>query len=262
MLRKLMKYEIRATARWFIPLYAALLIFTLINRFLLTVGPFDYKISMTAWQIVGILSGIIYVSLFMGIMVVSLVVGIQRFYKSLLGDEGYLMFTLPVKTWKLVMSKLLVTMLWHLLSSIIGICSILLHITHRNVGEFGELLALIQKYVGPVGYVSIPLVVLASVAMGIIQMYTAIALGHLFRKHKILASFGMYVVISTLSQMVFMLVMPFFMDVILSNALRSTVPTPAQINTMILVIFAVFAALTAAGYIATNAILKQRLNLE
>ena len=34
MLGKLMKYEIKATARLFLPLYAALLVFSLINRFL------------------------------------------------------------------------------------------------------------------------------------------------------------------------------------------------------------------------------------
>ena len=37
------------------------------------------------------------------------VVTIQRFYKGLLGQEGYLMFTLPVKNWQLVFSKALVS---------------------------------------------------------------------------------------------------------------------------------------------------------
>lgn len=262
MLRKLMKYEIRATARWFIPLYAALLIFSLINRFLLNSGRLESEAIMNAWQIATILSMVIYGILFFGIMVVTFIVVIQRFYKSLLGDEGYLMFTLPVKTWKLVMSKLLVAMLWNLLSAIIGMCSVLMHITYQDIRDFSESLAMLQKYLGIAGYISIPLLVLASFAFSIIQMYTAIALGHLFRKHKLLASFGMYIVISTLCQLVFILVFPFFMNTFLSHVLNSTTPTPVQINTLILVSCAVFAALSAAGYIATNAILKQKLNLE
>ena len=88
------------------------MIFALINRLLLYSGWLDSKAVANAWQIAGILSMIIYGFLFFGIMVVSLVVVIQRFYKSLLGDEGYLMFTLPVETWKLVMSKLLVAIFW------------------------------------------------------------------------------------------------------------------------------------------------------
>lgn len=262
MLRKLMKYEIKATARWFIPLYAALLIFAFINRFLLNAGPLVSKAAMNARQIAGALSMIIYGSLFLGVMAVSFVVVIQRFYKSLLGDEGYLMFTLPVKTWKLIMSKLLVAMLWNLLSAIIGLCSILLHITFRDILEFGEIFTAIQKYLGAVGYISIPLFGLAALAFGIIQMYTAIALGHLFRKHKLLASFGMYLAINTLSQMVFILIMPFFMNTILSQVLYSALPTPAQINMPILVFGAAFAALAALGYFATSIILKRKLNLE
>ena len=35
MLARLMKYEIKATARWFLPLYATMLIIALINRFTL-----------------------------------------------------------------------------------------------------------------------------------------------------------------------------------------------------------------------------------
>jgi uncharacterized membrane protein YecN with MAPEG domain len=265
MLRKLMKYEIKATARWFIPLYAALLIFASINRLLLDTGRLDSKFVINAWQIAGFLSKLIYVSLFWGIMVVSFVVVIQRFYKNLLGDEGYLMFTLPVKTWKLVMSKLLVAMLWNILSAIIGLGSILLHVTPRDILEFGELFAMVQKYLGIVSYIPIALFLLAALAFGIIQMYTAIALGHLFRKHKLLASFGMYVAINTLSQLAYILVIlivPLFMNTILFQVLYSSAPTADQINALILVTCVFFAALAVVGYIATNAILKRKLNLE
>lgn len=205
---------------------------------------------------------IIYCTLFLGIIVVSLVVIIQRFYKNLLGDEGYLMFTLPVKTWKLVMSKLLVAIFWILLSAVIGWGSILMNATRDNLNDLGELFKSFLNYFGTDGCILILLLVLAALVFSIIHMYTAIALGHLLKKHKLLASFGMYVAINTLVQMVFILIMYLFWNTTLYRLFFSSVPTAAQINMLILFGCVFFAVFAAAGYIATNVILKRRLNLE
>ena len=42
------------------------------------------------------------------VMIVTLIIIIQRFYKNLLCDEGYLMNTLPMSVWKNITSKLVV----------------------------------------------------------------------------------------------------------------------------------------------------------
>ena len=53
-----------------------------------------------------------------------------RFYKNFFTDEGYLMFTLPVKTSDLILSKTLVAVIWRLISflfiilSVFGIASV------------------------------------------------------------------------------------------------------------------------------------------
>ena len=204
----------------------------------------------------------IYVFLFIGIMVVTLVVMIQRFYKSLLGDEGYLMFTLPVQTWKHLVNKLLIAILWNLLSAAIGMVSIMLLVPAQELKELGSLLMYIKEYLGTMGYFSIPLLFLASIVFSIVQMYTAIALGHLFRKHKLLASFGMYIGINTVSQIVFILIILFFQYYLTS--LSGPVPSlhPSHINMLILVTGIILAVLTAVCFIVTNIILKRRLNLE
>ena len=38
---------------------------------------------------------------------------IQHFYRNLFSNEGYLMFTLPVKPWQLLLSKTLTTLMWY-----------------------------------------------------------------------------------------------------------------------------------------------------
>ena len=261
MLAKLLKYELKATARWFMPLYAALVLFALISRFLLYNDPFVKNEATGFLQIVRILSMSVYVFLFVGIMVVTFVVIIQRFYKSLLGDEGYLMFTLPVQTWKHIMSKLLIAMLWNLSSAVVGLCSIMLLIPAQDLADFGLLFTGINEYFGTIGYFTILFLMLASLVFGIIEMYTAIALGHLFRKHKLLASFGMYIGLNTISQMAFILIVPFFLNTIgsLSEPLHIT---PGRLNTLILITGIIFAVLSAICYILTNIILKRKLNLE
>ena len=47
-----------------------------------------------------------------GVCLMSLVLMVQRFYKNLLGDEGYVMFTLPVSIHQQVWSKLIVSAVW------------------------------------------------------------------------------------------------------------------------------------------------------
>ncbi len=73
--------------------------------------------------------GILYLLLFalwvaMGVLTVVSI--IQRFYKNLLGDEGFLMFTLPVSSTTLLGSKMLAAMLWTIASSMVGMLSFFL----------------------------------------------------------------------------------------------------------------------------------------
>ena len=88
MLGKLLKYEIKATARLFLPLYAALLVFSIINRFL---NPFAISKpidNMSAQLFIGIISMTFYYVLLVGTLVMTVVIMIQRFYKNLLGMKG------------------------------------------------------------------------------------------------------------------------------------------------------------------------------
>lgn len=54
--------------------------------------------------------------LFMAAFVLTLIIQIQRFSKNLLGDEGYLMFTLPASVSQHITAKLVVAVLLDVLS--------------------------------------------------------------------------------------------------------------------------------------------------
>ena len=113
MLRKLMKHEFRATGRIMLPLYLILLA-TAIGANFSTRGLLE-----TDYQVLDLLVGLLVVAFAVAIIavcVMSMVVMVQRFYKNLLQDEGYVMMTLPVSVHQQVWSKLIVSAVWFALS--------------------------------------------------------------------------------------------------------------------------------------------------
>jgi len=130
MLGKLMKYEFKACGRIFFPLYLGILLLAAINGVYLGVN-FKNEVvdglSMNpiAYNTQGILM-LVLVALFVALFVITIVLTIQRFKKNLLDEEGYLMFTLPVKSSSLILSKLLVALIYAIISAIVASLSFII----------------------------------------------------------------------------------------------------------------------------------------
>ena len=183
MLGKLMHYELEATGRTFLPLYGGILVVSAINALFM------------AWQLpagIGI-STLVLVSLYVALMVVFAVITVTRFYKNLLGDEGYLMNTLPVKPGHLILSKLLVSLLWVVLSGVVAVLTAMLllagSINWGNLSQYlGQIFQLIGEVVAkmpPEGWqvmgtmVLLLLYLLAMVIQMIMQAYASMCLSQL-----------------------------------------------------------------------------------
>lgn len=269
MLGKLLKYETKATARLFIPLYLTIIVFAAINRFLFPMGEISGK-SPIIYNLVMTISMFIYATLIIGLVVMTLFVLIQRFYKSLLGDEGYLIFTLPVQTWKHILGKLIIAMFWTILSIIVAFFSIMI-ISSRTVPTseianglaeaFRQFIQYFGGYAFPIGLEAVVLMLL-SLASAILTVYAAIALGHLFNKHKLLISFGMYILLRTVSQIIMSIsaVILFSQDIFKPAGVY--IPGIPLISGFLFTFILYFGAFTAAYFILTNYILKRKLNLE
>ncbi|MGI6449238.1 MAG: hypothetical protein ACOX3R_02780 [Desulfitobacteriia bacterium] len=266
MLSKLIKYEFKATARFFLPLFLALLVFAVISRIIVPLGPEEFDIP-------AVISMVLYISIMVGMFVMTFIMMIQRFYKNLLTEEGYLMFTLPVKPWQHIVSKLLVSMFWVAASGLAALTSILI-ITLREgsftsfLREFSIFYHQVLEYLGASVYLvsfEIILAILVTLASGILIIYASIAIGHLFNHHKILASLGAFIALNTLSQILFLLLsqipgMSHFANFhITPENLLTTMP----IFHLAIAFGTFFALLWSAAYFATaNYILSKRLNLE
>lgn len=269
MLNKLLKYEIKATGRIFLPLFLMLFIFAAINR-ILRVIPDTNGNSFNARNIAFVISMIVYVMLFAGMVAGTLIIMIQRFYKNLLGNSGYLMFTLPVKTWEHILGKLLVAMMWTILSIIVGVCTILIIAYERNL--FSDIANGWERFIHTfmnanktlniylLGFESIILVILG-LASNILQIYAAIMLGHLFNKHKLLLSFVMYIVLNTAVQIITM-ILAFILQGPFSNIIPENISQNALIQTGVISVLVFVALLSAGYYVITHYLLKNKLNLE
>ncbi len=262
MLNKLLKYEIKATARWFLPLYIAVLVFAGINRLLYS-NSLSMVLASFNLQALSVISMMIYVTLIIGMMAMTLVVMIQRFYKNLLGDEGYLMFTLPVQTWKHIVNKLLVAVFWTILSGMIAVCSILIiaSIVDSKM-MLSDIFAFLMQHLEYTTAVEITLLSFLGTVSGIIMIYAAIALGQLFNKHRLLASFGMYIGISTVCQVLFFILASIFGRGTFSQSPYEPTLWQSQAQVFLLYGIMYFAIVIAGCFALTNFILKRKLNLE
>lgn len=260
MLSKLLKYELKATARIFLPLYVVLLSFALINRLI-------SSFSTLEGQTPQVITMIIYISILVTMVVITFVMIIQRFYKNLLTDEGYLMFTLPTKAWKHIMSKLLIAMLWIAASGIAALTSIF--ITSANESTLTELMSTIRFLKDNLStYLNASIIIFAlellligliSLVSGVLIIYASIAIGHLFNQHRIIASIGAFIALSTLSQILYVVIGSAFSFNINLNEIEAVGPVIHYALLLILI----FYGLIGSGYfIITNYILSKRLNLE
>ena len=140
--------------------------------------------------------------IFAAVFVATAVILVQRFYKSLLGGEGYLMFTLPVSVTQHIFSKAIIAVAMCFLSCLVAFLSILLlsHGINPAAFSFFDLAA--------VPYVLEGLLWLVLCAFAaVLFIYLCIALGHLAKKHRLLMAFVWYFVLSTAVQIIGMLVL-------------------------------------------------------
>ncbi|HZK27054.1 MAG TPA: ABC transporter permease [Thermoclostridium sp.] len=269
MLGKLMKYEIKATARWFLPFYVAMLFSAILNKFIF-INPILNNTFVQEESFIAILQGILsslsmflYVALFFGLYVATLIVVIQRFYKSLLGDEGYLMFTLPVKTWQNILCKLLTSMLWAFASSLVAFGSIFILIPGEELKQIPQAFMEAVRTLGVGGIVLLFIFIVLSLTTSVLEIYSAISLGHLFNKRRLLLSFVMYLGLQTVTQFTGLIIAALSMKSIFTiYTSEITVGLGVQFRQMFIIVTIILAIFTAGYFTLTNYLLKKKLNLE
>lgn len=285
MLGKLIKHEFVACGRVALPTYAAMLVLSLIGRFLTWLTSRQYLIDhvpVTFVKIIKILSSLIttvYTIAFVALIVITLLYLVYRFYKNFFTDEGYLMMTLPVRPISLIFSKLVNGWIYIAFSGVIAVGS--LYITLGHYDQLKDLLSQLSTsfddFVAREGsflreelgvplwvfVVEVVLFVFFLITRYLISWYMSVGFGMLISKnHKILGTIIAYIIIDVASYTlmgiflaVITSVLPDYYAVIASSggkALQVTVLGYTIINLILSILL----------YWFTTFIMKHKLNLD
>lgn len=200
MFGRLLKYDFRSMFKQFGFIWPAALVLALVNRF--TISGLD-STSAVGETTAGV-AMFVYVAILMAMFVITVIFVIQRFFKGLLGDEGYLMHTLPVKSRLLIASKLLAAVAATALSILVAILSILVvaPIQWGHIGDmFRDLGYLFTHWNvhmthGALLLLELLLFICVGMAQGYLQLYLAMAIGQLFNKNRIAMSVVAYIAVN------------------------------------------------------------------
>ncbi|MEY8356998.1 hypothetical protein AALB39_27155 [Lachnospiraceae bacterium 54-53] len=291
MFYKLCKYEFKSIVRTLAPIYLAVIAVSVINMFMgvgsLANGYYDNllqnaNLGQNLLNLIQMISIFAYFGVLVALSVLTLIIIIQRFYKGLLCDEGYLMFTLPVKPWMLIAAKGTAAFVMSLASGLTAAISImLLFLGAAGPAEFVNAItsprmwAEINRLFSQVP--SWPLLALEFVVLAIISglsqlchIYFSMALGHLASRHRIMMSVVAYIgtsmIISFLSGFMMIIVgtSPFLESI---GSMIDSMPNNAQgavfiLNLTFLASIVCSIIELVIFFFGTERILSRRLNLE
>ena len=265
MLRKLLKHEFRATGRIMLPLFGILL--------LVSVGAnFSSRGMLNSDSSLLRTLGTIFIMLFIvgifAVGIISFVLMINRFYKNLLQDEGYVMMTLPVCVHQQIWSKLIVSAVWFIAAGIAVVAASFILVAQQGFWQeilwgFRQIFQGLTAYYafnGTAFLLELLGLVFVSCCVLCLAFYAAMAIGHSFANHKVL-----YSVLSFLG-------LQFVMQLLSGGLLIGTnynriFVLPSQdavlaMHSAMLTLIASTAVFGAIYYVITVLFLKKRLNLE
>ena len=210
MLSKLMKYDLRSCFRRFGVLWIATAAFAVLTGIMMH-GVFEKAMESGSFilRFLTILVPVILIGLIIVTGVLTFVFICERFYKGLLGDEGYLMFTLPASVSEHIAAKALSAMILTIISSLVALVSGLIFLLIYQPAELMEGLRMLPQILKeadlpasvPLFLLEILVLILFTVAKETLKIYASIALGHLAKKHRVLWAILAYFGITTLESL-------------------------------------------------------------
>lgn len=289
MLGKLIKHDFRALSRTLFPLQVGILGGGLVATLFFTV---NMRLSVLPADVISppvktILTGLTTMLLvIVGLCVaasalVTLLLICIQFYRNLMSSQGYLTFTLPVTTGRIVWSKLITGMIWLAINLAVVIATVLIFAVFGTASSgfmnpaplmflregFDALILVASQspiHASLLGLEGIAGIIV-SLAVSLLQVYLAIAIGGRATKHRLLASVGMFIALSmgmnTINTFIMLFGALWPSVSVLSAATMETMPLGfahiALIGSTLLT-----AAYGVLFFIFTRLLLKNKLNLQ
>ena len=210
MLAKLIHFEFKSTYKLFLILIGAEFLLSIVlgvsvNTNLkimsdrLAYDPFYTSNSSTvSFILVLMVVGIVFAT-FMMIFGSS----VQRFHKNLLSGQGYLMHTLPVTTWQLVLSKVITYMIYVILFVLAQLACLVGMII--GTGQFIDFIRSLYlnfdwllravKIILDLGFIELCATYLFSASQFLLLIYLCYSVGNLFPEHRLLVGIATFIIL-------------------------------------------------------------------
>ncbi|MDR2537493.1 MAG: hypothetical protein LBC46_04220 [Treponema sp.] len=206
MLGKLLKYDFKAFLRTMLPFYLALMALSLLaglsQDWVTADSTSETPLLLIIWCIAMVV-----------VLTMNVIMFIQRFRDNLLKDEGYLMFTLPVTKWQLLVSKALTALVSLVISGLALILSILI-IGVLDWSHFKEVLSELLQYFTYQNHNRITVILLGALVTLItafqqICLIYAVLLGsQIPPRFRVLAALGAYILVMYAEAQILLAVIP------------------------------------------------------
>ena len=277
-MKKLFKFEFFSVCRILVPVWCGtLLLSLLIGGLGILSAQLPALGESLPYLIIYTFAAILFIFAALASIIASVVLGIQRFYK-LLGDQGYLMFSLPMPAWKHIGARLLCACLTTTLAvAVFAVCGTVLSFSSIQAGAlvtvanfqllaFDDLADLLWS-----GYaLPIWLLCLATIYL---FLYLCMAIGAQWPQHRLAASILTYFLLTFVLQ-VLMMIAVIFVAVgaystvqnggiaLISGALTSEqVAAHGLLGGLLTVPVLLFGAADAILWVTTHYFITRKLNL-
>ena len=218
MLGKLLKYEIPAMGRKLLPLYVAWVATALLLGL-------SAQMADSRNEFMVVIFGLLYTAVATAIFVMTVILIVQRYSNSLLGDEAYFNHVLPVSVAEHIGNKAISATIWIFVTVLVAILTglmIALGAIIVGAGDeftFSQLIKDLSQFDLdlPKNFglyvIEVLILVIASVVKTIMQIYTAVTVGHQVQNHTTLASIGAYILVLMFESAVGRAFLPLFLNV-------------------------------------------------
>ena len=278
----LIKYEFRSGMRYIGIIWPALIVSAVLLGIVLkvmgSVFPEDPQGILNVLQLIfELVFPLLYGAIFIAMIVITVFIVLMRFYRGLLGDEGYLMHTLPVKPWQLITSKGIVAVAVVAVSIICAVLSIFILV---GINDMAGLVYAAKEFFAVLGeeprlilvIIEAVILMIVGIMKSVYQIYAAMSIGQLADKHRLLTSLGAYigisVVLTMLASALFVIVDLTAMDVWFTDLLWSIEASVGMNDDGFILVqaglgaaFVVVIVQLAAFHVITERILSKKLNL-
>ena len=278
-MKKLFKFEFFSVCRILVPVWCgALLLSLLLGGLGILSALFPALGDSLPYLIVCGFTGILFAFAALAGLIASVVLGMMRFYK-LLGDQGYLMFSLPMPAWKHIGARLLCACLTTTLAvAVFVVCGAVLSFSSIQAGAlvtaenfqflaFDDFADLLWS-----GYAL--LIWLLCLATIYLFLYLCMAIGAQWPQHRLAASIFTYFILTFVLQVLMMIAVIFVAvgaysavqsgDVaLISGALTSeqTAAAHGLLGGLLSVPILLFGAADAILWVTTHYFITRKLNL-